>query len=152
VNGLKPFSDIASLRTVVERLRSFQAESVTFSETNVEWQRYELRENMQKLFTKAFVAAHLEYCTLSDKFETKYHKRGGNTCRALGQMVHRVISSGRDETGCDRWSQILYAAKESKKMTIIYAYRVFKQTNPGDIRASKQQHGICMKIKNCGHI
>jgi hypothetical protein len=27
-------------------------------------------------------------------------------------------------------------------MTIIYAYRVCKQTNPGDLTESKQQHGI----------
>jgi hypothetical protein len=97
---------------------------------------------MQKLFTKAFGAAHMEYCTLSDKFETTYHKRGGMTCGALCQMVHRVIASGRDETGCGRWWQITYAAKKSKKMTIIYSYRVCKKKNPGDLTASKQQHGI----------
>jgi hypothetical protein len=66
---------------------------------------------MQKLFTKAFGAARLEYYTLSDNFETPYHKIGGTTCGALGQMVHRVISSGRDETGCGRWSKLIYAAK-----------------------------------------
>jgi hypothetical protein len=82
----------------------------------------------------------MEYCTSSDKFETTYYKRGSTTCGALGQMVHRVIASGRDETGCGRWSQITYAEKESKKMTIISAYTVFKQTNPGDLTASKQKH------------
>jgi hypothetical protein len=97
---------------------------------------------MQKLFTTAFGAARLEYCTSSDKFETTYHKRGGTTCGALGQMVHRVKASGRDETGCGIWLQITYAAKESRKMTIISAYRVCKQTNSGDLTASKQQHGI----------
>jgi hypothetical protein len=97
---------------------------------------------MQKLFTKAFGAERMEYCTSSDKFETTYHKIGGTTCGDLGQMVHRVIASGRDETGCGRWSQITYAAKENKKMTILSAYRVCKQTNPGDLTASKQQHGI----------
>jgi hypothetical protein len=97
---------------------------------------------MQKLFTKAFGAARMEYCTSSDKFETTYHKRGGNTCGDLGQMVHRVIASGRDEAGCGRWSQITYAAKENKKITQISAYRVCKQKNPGDLTASKQQHGI----------
>jgi hypothetical protein len=111
VNGLRPFGDMASLITVAERLRALQAESVAFSETNVEWHKYELRENMQKLFTKAFGAARLEYCTSSDKFETTYHKRGGTTCGALGQMVHRVIASGHDETGCERWLHITYAAK-----------------------------------------
>jgi hypothetical protein len=97
---------------------------------------------MQNLFTKAFGAVCMEYCTSYDKFETTYHKRGGTTCGSLGQVVHRVIASGRDETGCGRWSQITYAAKENNKMTIISAYRVCKQTNPGDLTASKQQHGI----------
>jgi hypothetical protein len=68
VNGLRPFVDLASLITVTERLRALQAESVSLSETNVEWHKYELRENMQKLFTKAFGAARLEYFTLPDKF------------------------------------------------------------------------------------
>jgi hypothetical protein len=97
---------------------------------------------MQKLVTKAFGAARMEYCTSSDKFETTYHKRGGTTCGDLGQMVDRVIASGRNKTGCGRWSQITYAAKENKKITLISAYRVCKQTNPGDLTASKQQHGI----------
>jgi hypothetical protein len=142
VNGLRPFGDMASLITVAERLRALQTELVAFSETNVEWQKYELRENMQKLFTKAFGAARMEYCTSSNKFETTYHKRGGTTCGDLVQMVHRVIALVRDGTGCGRWSQIKYAAKESKKMTIISAYGVCKQTNPGDLTASKQKHEI----------
>jgi hypothetical protein len=147
VKGLRPFGDMESLITVAERLLALQTDSVAFSETNLEWHTYELRENMHKLFTKAFGAARMEYCTSSDKFERTYHKRGGTTCGDLGQMVHRVIASGRDETGCGRWSQITYAAKESKKMTIIYAYRVCKQTNPGDLKASKQQHGIMYEDK-----
>jgi hypothetical protein len=60
VNGLGPFGDMASLITVAERLRSLQTESVIFSEKNVEWHKYELRENIQKLFTKVFGAAHME--------------------------------------------------------------------------------------------
>jgi hypothetical protein len=142
MNGFRPFGDMTSLITVAERFRALQTESVAFSETNVEWHKYELRENMQKLFTKSFGAARMEYCMSSDKFETTYHKRGGTTCGALGQMMHRVIASGRDETGCGRWSQMTYAAKENKKITQLSAYRLCKQTNPGDLTASKQQHGI----------
>jgi hypothetical protein len=66
---------------------------------------------MQKVFKKAFGAARLEYSMISDKFETTYHKPGGNVCGALGQMVHRVVDAGRDETGCGRWSYLTYAAK-----------------------------------------
>jgi hypothetical protein len=122
VNGLRPFGDMESLITVTERLRALQTESVTISETKVERHTNELRENMQKLFTKAFGAARMEYCASSNKFITTYHKRGSTTCGALGQVVNRVISSVRDETGCGIWSQITYAAKENKKMKILSAY------------------------------
>jgi hypothetical protein len=46
--------------TVAKTLRALQTESVAFSETNVEWHKYELRENMQELFTEAFGAARME--------------------------------------------------------------------------------------------
>jgi hypothetical protein len=72
VNGIRPFGDMASFITVAERLRALQTESVAFSETNVEWHKYKLRENMQKLFTKEFGAARMEYFTSSDKFETTF--------------------------------------------------------------------------------
>jgi predicted esterase len=53
-----------------------------------------------------------------------------------------VVDSGRDDTGCGRWSYLTYAAKEGKKVAIVSAYRVCKQTNPGDLTSSKQQLGI----------
>jgi hypothetical protein len=43
--------------------------TIAFSDTNVEWHKFQLRDNMQKLFTKSFGAARLEYSTTSDKFE-----------------------------------------------------------------------------------
>jgi hypothetical protein len=97
---------------------------------------------MQKIFTKAFGAARMEYSTPLDKFETTYHKPGGTIFGALGQMVHRVVDSGRDDTGCGRWSYLTYAAKEGKKVAKVSAYRVCKQTTPGDLTSSKQQLGI----------
>jgi hypothetical protein len=40
---------------------------------------------MQKLFIKVFGAARMKYSTISDKFETTYHKPGGTACGALGK-------------------------------------------------------------------
>jgi hypothetical protein len=68
MNGLRPYGDIAALITVAEILRALQAETIVFSETNVEWHKYKLRDNMQKLFIKVFGAARMEYSTTSDKF------------------------------------------------------------------------------------
>jgi hypothetical protein len=111
LNGIRPYGDMTAIITVADRLRALQAETIAFSETNVEWQKYQLRDNMQKLFTKSFVAARMEYSTTSDKFETTNHKLGGTVCSALGKMMHRVVNSGRDDTRCGRWSYITYAAK-----------------------------------------
>jgi hypothetical protein len=57
-------------------------------------------------------------------------------------MVHKVVDSGRDDTGCGRWLYITYAVKEGNKIEIVSAYRVCKHTSPGDITSSKQQLGI----------
>jgi hypothetical protein len=57
-------------------------------------------------------------------------------------MVHRVVKTGRDETGCGRWSYITFNGKENKQITVINAYIVFSQIYPGDTTASKQQKCI----------
>jgi hypothetical protein len=57
-------------------------------------------------------------------------------------MVHRVVDSGRDDTGCGRWSYLTYAAKEGKKLAIFSAYRLCKQKNTVDLASSRQQLGI----------
>jgi hypothetical protein len=46
VKGLRPYGDTATLITVAERLRALQAETIAFSATNVEWYKYQLRDNM----------------------------------------------------------------------------------------------------------
>jgi hypothetical protein len=147
VNGLKPYGDMATLITVAEILHALKAEIIALSETNIEWNKFQLRDNMQKLFTKAFCAARMEYSTTPDEFKTFYNKPGGTARGALGQMVHHVVDSGRDDNGCGRWSYFTYAAKEGKKVTIVSAYRVCKQTNTGDLTSSKQQLGIIYEDK-----
>jgi hypothetical protein len=120
VNGIRPYGYMAALITVAERLRALQVETIAFSETNVEWHKFQLRNNMQKLFTKAFGVARIEYSTTSDKFEMMYHKLVETICGVLGQMVHRVVDSGRDDTGYGRWSYLTYAAKEGKKVVFFW--------------------------------
>jgi hypothetical protein len=51
---------MAALIAVAKRLCALQAETIVFSETNVERHKFQLRDNMKKLFTKAFGAARME--------------------------------------------------------------------------------------------
>jgi hypothetical protein len=57
VNGIRPYGDMAAPITVAEIFHALQAETIVFSKKNVEWHTYQLRDNMQKLFTKSFGAA-----------------------------------------------------------------------------------------------
>jgi hypothetical protein len=43
---------------------------------------------------------------------------------SAGEMVHRVVNTGRDETGCGLWSNITFNGKENNQITVINAYRV----------------------------
>jgi hypothetical protein len=142
VNGIKPYGVMGDFLTILERLRALQAGTIAFSETNVEWHKFLLRENTQSMFQKAFGAARVECSTSSSKFETTHNKPGGSLCAALGPWVHRVIGSGKDETGCGRWSYTTYAAKDDMKVSAVSCYRFCNQTNPGATEASNQQHGI----------
>jgi hypothetical protein len=42
VNGLRPYGNMEALITVAERLRAIQADTIAFSETNVEWHKFQL--------------------------------------------------------------------------------------------------------------
>jgi hypothetical protein len=99
VNGIKPYGDMGDFLTILERLRALQVGTFAFSETNVEWHKFLLRDNTQSLVQKALGSARVEYSTSSSKLETTHNKPGGTLCAALGSWVHRVIGSGKDETG-----------------------------------------------------
>jgi hypothetical protein len=114
-NGIKPYGGAADLRTVLERLKLLQTGTVALQESNMEF---------KKLFVKAFGAARVECSTTKDKFKTSPFKPGGTACAALGKMVHRVVKTGRDETGCGQWSYIIFNGKENKQITVLNAYKV----------------------------
>jgi hypothetical protein len=73
----------------------------------------------------------VELCTSDVCFEGRY-KPGGTTTAALGNLIDRVVGSGRDPTGC--------GGKGSKLITYVSGYRVSNQTNPGDTTAWRKQY------------
>jgi hypothetical protein len=141
-NEIKPYGGAADLISVLARLKLLQTGTVAFQETNLEWHNKGHRDESQKLLVKDFGASRVDYSTTKDKFETSSFIPGGTASAALGKMVHRVVKTGRDDTGCGRWSYITFNGKENKHITVIDAYRVCLQHHPGDTTASKQQHCI----------
>jgi hypothetical protein len=57
-------------------------------------------------------------------------------------MVHRVVKTRRDDTGCGRWSYITFNGNENKHTTVINAYIVCSRRDLGDTTASRQQQCV----------
>jgi hypothetical protein len=58
-NGSKPYGDMKELIPIVERLRNLQAGGILLNETNVEWHKWEHRDNAQKLLRNTFGSANV---------------------------------------------------------------------------------------------
>jgi hypothetical protein len=83
---------------------------------------------------KAFGAAMVDYSTTRYNIETSPFKSGGSASAALGKMVHCVVKTGRDDTGCGRWSDITFNGKDNKHITVTNAYRVYSQYADDELR------------------
>jgi hypothetical protein len=68
-NGIKPYPNDEAMISMNSNLRELQAESVRIVETNVEWQKFELRGNNYQTLRKTFGDARVEFSTSKARFE-----------------------------------------------------------------------------------
>jgi hypothetical protein len=141
VNGMVPINNDKGMTAMAVNLKGLQAGSLSMIETNAEWKHFQYRETTNQILRKTFGGARVEFCTSDVSFEGRY-KPGGTATAALGNWSHRVVGSGRDPTGCGRWSYVTYGGKGSKLITYVSVYRVCNKTNPGDTTAWRQQYQI----------
>jgi hypothetical protein len=139
INGLKPFCEHPDLISGFKNLRKLQAGGISLIETNVEWGKYDYRANTEKLLRKTFGSTRIAYSTSDEQLEDSHYKPGGTVTAALGHWASRVLRSGKDPTGCGRWSYICIGKKD-EKCSIVTVYRVDHNQNAGDATAFQQQY------------
>jgi hypothetical protein len=120
-------------------LRRLQAGGISLIETNVEWKKYDYRANTENLLRKTFGSTNIAYSTSDEHVEESHYKPGGTVTAALGHWASRVLWSGKDPTGCGRWSYI-WLGKKDEKFAIITVYRVGHNHNACDATAFQQQY------------
>jgi hypothetical protein len=101
--------------------------------------KYEYRANTEKLLRKSFGAAMISYSTSDERVVESHYKPGGTATSARGHCSSRVLRSGKDPTGCGRWSYICLG-KNDKMFAIVTVYRVRNNRNSGDAIAFQQQY------------
>jgi hypothetical protein len=130
INGLKPFGEHPDLISGLKNLRKLQAGGISLIETNVEWKKYNYRANTEKLLCKTFGSTRIAYSTSDEQVEESHYKLGGTAKTALGHWASHVLRSGKDSTGCSRWSYICIG-KNDKKFAIVTVYRVGQKSKCG---------------------
>jgi hypothetical protein len=88
---------------------------------------------------KTFGLSRIAYSTSDEHVEDSHYKPGGTVTSALGHWAIRVLRSGKDPTGCGRWSYICLG-KNDKKFANVTVYRVGHNHNAGDATALQQQY------------
>jgi hypothetical protein len=123
----------------LKKLRKLQAGGISLIETKVEWENHDYRANTEKILRKTFGATRITYITSDERVEESHYKPGGTATAALGHWASRVLRSGKDPTGCGRWSYICLG-KNDKKFAIVTVYHIGHNRNTGDATAFQQQY------------
>jgi hypothetical protein len=95
-------------------LRKLQAGGISLIETNIEWKKYDYRAYTEKLLCKTFGSTRIAYSTSDEQVEESRYKPGGMATAALGHWASRVLRSGKDLTGCGRWSYTCIGKNDKK--------------------------------------
>jgi hypothetical protein len=139
INGLKPFGEHTDLISGFKNLRKLQAGGISLIETNVEWKKYDYRANTEKLLRKTFGSTRIAYSTSDEQVEESHYTSGDTATAELGHWTSHVLQSGKDPTGCGRWSYICIG-KNDNKFSVVTVYRVGHNRNTGDATAFQQQY------------
>lgn len=110
-NGIKPHQDLVEFIPIAERLKSLQVGIVLLNQTHLEWHRWAHHKNTHKFMHNSFDGSRIESSTKKTNF--KAHTNQGGTFSAV------------------RWTYMAYDLKEESYLTVITAYRVCNQIDPG---------------------
>jgi hypothetical protein len=98
-----------------------------------------LSTNTEKLLRKTFGATRIAYSKSDELVEESHYRPGGTATASLGHWASRVLRSGKDPTGCRRWSYICLG-KNDQKFSIVTVYRVGQNCNASNATAFQQQY------------
>jgi hypothetical protein len=148
INGLKAFGEHPDLVSGLKNLRRLLSGGISMIETNIEWQKYDYRANTEKLIRKTFGSTKIAYSTSDEHVEESHYKPGGMVTAVLGHWDSRVLRSGKDPTGCGRWSYICLGKKDKSLPSLqsIELVTIIMRVTPRHSNNSTE-HNIPMRLQ-----
>lgn len=134
-----PSSGHPKLKSIMTALKANQVDIAGYTETNCCWHLMNSKDRWREM-TKTWWECSKEVIAynIKDIHSTSFQP-GGTIISSINKPSHRIISTGRDETGLGRWSWTRYRGKHTVTTRVICAYRPCKPTSAGSNTAYSQQ-------------
>jgi hypothetical protein len=147
INGFVMKNEGGELLEELTVLKELQASAACFQETNKNWKRVGVYGAVKKVFSNVWRKNKLVTSSSGERTSTAYQP-GGTASAVFDKWVSQVCASGSDSLG--RWSYLTLKGKQSRKITIISAYRVCVNSldQAGSATCWKQQW---RQLKKRGH-
>jgi len=121
IHGISADDNYAEGQHFMEAIKLLQVDVYGLQEPNLNTSCPKIAYDVNSLFKTNDVGMKIQLSTSPELFPSRY-KPGGTLTGLTSKLVGKVHSQGSDPVG--RWSWITLHGKNSKKFTIITAYRV----------------------------
>ena len=136
LNGLNWDNDGGKWPYICEVIDSNKIDVACFSELNTDTNQYNIRRKIETITQRYFS----QNCVVmaASKFDTATHyKPGGTAILASESIIANIKSHTRDRMG--RWTSMCFTTARNRKIRIISAYQVCKNSRPGSNTAASHQ-------------
>jgi hypothetical protein len=125
--GLQLSTDIMETQFSLGRVHSLHAGVLCLAETNLNWGHPRALTKFHGLIRKIWRHTSVSKSYTKDDFSSE-RQPGGTITMACNHWTSRVLEKGEDPFGLGRWSYIVLRGKDTRKILVITAYRVCRQT------------------------
>jgi len=125
--GLKLSTDILETEHSFGRVHSLNTGLFGLAETNVNWRHPRVLGKFHKSLRKVWKHTALSTSSTKDDFQSEIQP-GGTITLACGHWTLRVLQKGVDPFGLGRWSYLTLRGNQGRKILLITAYRVCRQS------------------------
>jgi len=125
--GLKLSTDILETEHSFGRVHSLNTGLLGLAETNVNWHHPRVLGKFHKSLRKVWKHTALSTSSTKADFQSEIQP-GGTITLACGHWTLRVLQKGVDPFGLGRWSYLTLRGNQGRKILVITAYRVCRQS------------------------
>ena len=126
INGFTLSENGGEYAEFLLEMQKLQADTWGVAETNIDSTKSAVKNIIHNTTRKHFEFSKTTFGSSNIPARKRYYKPGGTLMGSQGSITARIMDQGSDSLG--RWSFQLMSCKNNKKLLVVAAYQVCKQT------------------------